>query len=177
MYSTGWLAGVSCYCVESSNPVSQSASWQHNSQINKEIVISEISYQNCNQQSVHSRRIHLIVLWSKVMPFQFYIYDVSCPESYESSHHTNYHIVQWSYLGFLVLPYFYHFVFFRYSNVTIMGGVSSVPQIIGGLATRLLYYLIGANYNSQSISSTVNKGDQALERWRGKDYHVYDRYG
>ena len=56
-----------------------------------------------------------------------------------------------------------------------MGGVSSVPQVIGGLTTRLFYYLIGANYHPQSISSTRSEG--TLERWRGRDYHVYDHYG
>ena len=56
-----------------------------------------------------------------------------------------------------------------------MGGVSSVPQVVGGLATRLLYYLIGANYKTPSLAS--QNRDSMLEVWRGRDYHVYDRYG
>ena len=54
-----------------------------------------------------------------------------------------------------------------------MGGVSSVPQLIGGFATRLLYYLIGANYKTPSLA----QNNTILEVWRGRDYHVYDRYG
>ena len=56
-----------------------------------------------------------------------------------------------------------------------MGGVSSIPQLVGGLSVRILYYLIGANYNPQSIPT--DNSDNVVERWRGKDYHVYDRYG
>ena len=56
-----------------------------------------------------------------------------------------------------------------------MGGVTSVPQLIGNLVTRLFYSLIGANYNSRSISAA--RGDNPLEKWRGRDYHVYHRFG
>ena len=64
---------------------------------------------------------------------------------------------------------------FRLSDVTKMGGVTSVPQLIGNLVTRLFYSLIGANYNSKSISAA--RGDSPLEKWRGRDYHVYHRFG
>ena len=57
-----------------------------------------------------------------------------------------------------------------------MGGVTSVPQVLGGLITRLFYSLIGANYYSRSLK-TENKLNNPLALWRGKDYHVYDRYG
>ena len=57
-----------------------------------------------------------------------------------------------------------------------MGGVASVPQVIGGLITRLFYSLIGANYYSRRLA-TDQKHNNPLELWRGKDYHVYDRYG
>ena len=55
-----------------------------------------------------------------------------------------------------------------------MGAVGSLPVIVGGLATRMLYYLLGANYNQRSIA--VSDKD-LLTRWRGRDYHVYDRMG
>ena len=55
-----------------------------------------------------------------------------------------------------------------------MGAVGSLPAIVGGLATRMLYYLLGANYNQRSIA--VSDKD-LLTRWRGRDYHVYDRMG
>ena len=65
-----------------------------------------------------------------------------------------------------------HFVI----NVTIMGGVTSIPQVLGGLVTRLLYSLIGANYYTRSLAPDKQHSNP-LELWRGKDYHVYDRYG
>ena len=55
-----------------------------------------------------------------------------------------------------------------------MGAVGSLPAVVGGLATRMLYYLLGANYNQRSIA--VSDKD-LLTRWRGRDYHVYDRMG
>ena len=57
-----------------------------------------------------------------------------------------------------------------------MGGVTSVPQVIGGLLTRLFYSLIGANYYSKSLV-TDQKQNNPFALWKGKDYHVYDRYG
>ena len=57
-----------------------------------------------------------------------------------------------------------------------MGGVTSVPQVLGGLITRLLYSLIGANYYSRRLA-TDKKHNNPLELWRGRDYHVYERYG
>ena len=57
-----------------------------------------------------------------------------------------------------------------------MGGVTSVPQVLGGLITRLLYSLIGANYYSRRLA-TDKKCNNPLELWRGRDYHVYERYG
>ena len=65
-----------------------------------------------------------------------------------------------------------HFVI----NVTIMGGVTSIPQVLGGLVTRLLYSLFGANYYTRSLAPDKQHSNP-LELWRGKDYHVYDRYG
>ena len=56
-----------------------------------------------------------------------------------------------------------------------MGGVASLPALVGNLANRLLYYLLGANYNQQSISTVSDK--EMLVRWRGRDFHVYDRMG
>ena len=56
-----------------------------------------------------------------------------------------------------------------------MGGVTSVPHVIGGLLTRLFYSLIGANYYSKSL--VTDKKHNPLALWKGKDYHVYDRYG
>ena len=61
-----------------------------------------------------------------------------------------------------------------------MGGVNSIPAVVGQLATRLLYYLSGMKYNQHSIPQPVHTGDsqqQFLTRWRGKDFHVYDRMG
>ena len=59
-----------------------------------------------------------------------------------------------------------------------MGGVNSIPAVVGQLATRLLYYLRGMNYNQQSIiTQPLPSENQFLLRWRGKDFHVYDRMG
>ena len=57
-----------------------------------------------------------------------------------------------------------------------MGGVTSIPQVLGGLVTRLLYSLIGAKYYTRSLAPDKQHSNP-LEIWRGKDYHVYDRYG
>ena len=61
-----------------------------------------------------------------------------------------------------------------------MGGVNSIPAVVGQLATRLLYYLSGYNYyNRQSFLTQPGptSENQLLLRWRGKDFHVYDRMG
>ena len=58
-----------------------------------------------------------------------------------------------------------------------MGAVGSIPAVVGNLANRMLYYLMGANYNQQSISRSAVSGNEFLVRWRGKDFHVYDRMG
>ena len=58
-----------------------------------------------------------------------------------------------------------------------MGAVGSLPAVVGNLATRMLYYLMGANYNQQSIARVQDSDSRALLRWRGKDFHVYDRMG
>ena len=58
-----------------------------------------------------------------------------------------------------------------------MGGVSSIPAVVGQLATRLLYYLSGMNYNQHSISQPHDSHNHLLVRWKGRDFHVYDRMG
>ena len=58
-----------------------------------------------------------------------------------------------------------------------MGAVGSIPAVVGNLANRMLYYLMGANYNQQSISRSAVSGNEFLVRWRGQDFHVYDRMG
>merc|ERR1711990_232154 len=58
-----------------------------------------------------------------------------------------------------------------------MGGVSSIPAVVGQLATRLLYYISGMNYIQHSISQPRDSHNHLLVRWRGRDFHVYDRMG
>ena len=58
-----------------------------------------------------------------------------------------------------------------------MGGVASLPATLGQLATRLLYYLSGSNYHQHSIPPPLDSQHHHLLRWRGRDFHVYDRMG
>ena len=56
---------------------------------------------------------------------------------------------------------------------------SSIPQLVGNLATKLAYSLTGSEYNSYLASEAAADGGGGghLARWRGRDPLVYQRMG
>eukprot|EP00090_Calanus_glacialis_P018545 TRINITY_DN28790_c0_g1_i1.p1 TRINITY_DN28790_c0_g1~~TRINITY_DN28790_c0_g1_i1.p1 ORF type:complete len:116 (-),score=35.30 TRINITY_DN28790_c0_g1_i1:106-453(-) len=58
-----------------------------------------------------------------------------------------------------------------------MGQSSSLPQLVGSLATKLAYSLSGSEYNYISTDEHGNQDTGALARWRGRDHLVYQRMG
>ena len=72
-------------------------------------------------------------------------------------------------------------VIFRYSNAIMGQQTSSIPQLVGNLATKLAYSLSGSEYNSylasEAAADSGGGGGGHLARWRGRDPLVYQRMG
>ena len=56
-----------------------------------------------------------------------------------------------------------------------MGLTTSLPQLIGSLATKIFCYLTGSNYNHYISDRSQETG--AMARWRGRDHLVYQKMG
>eukprot|EP00092_Neocalanus_flemingeri_P015604 GFUD01016892.1.p1 GENE.GFUD01016892.1~~GFUD01016892.1.p1 ORF type:complete len:116 (+),score=41.74 GFUD01016892.1:52-399(+) len=58
-----------------------------------------------------------------------------------------------------------------------MGQSTSLPQLVGSMATKLVHTLSGSDYNYISPAAQNSQDIGTLARWRGRDHLVYSRMG